>query len=175
MRGRSGNPTARAIVAGSQSAPTVAWSATNGLRSGTLCLTADVASSLMGLDVAAINDRIVPAREVLAPSWQPLLDSLLDAADDTATLAALERHLAPSGRSLRQWESLVRTEGVFFAAREQYQTGRSLDWAAVAQDEGFADQSHLSRAVKRTTGFAPTEFAQRYVEDESFWVYRLWV
>ena len=39
----------------------------------------------------------------------------------------------------------------------------------------FADQAHLSRATKRITGFAPAEFARRFVEDESFWVYRLWV
>jgi AraC-like DNA-binding protein len=80
-----------------------------------------------------------------------------------------------SGRSLREWQSLVKTEGVFFAAREKYETGQAFDWAAIAQDEGFADQAHLSRAVKRITGFSPSEFAQRFIEDESFWMYRLWV
>jgi AraC-like DNA-binding protein len=80
-----------------------------------------------------------------------------------------------SGRSLRQWESLVRTEGLFFAARERHEAGQPLEWAALAQDEGFADQAHMSRVVKRITGFSPTEFAQRFIEDESFWMYRLWV
>ncbi|MBS0371263.1 MAG: AraC family transcriptional regulator [Proteobacteria bacterium] len=80
-----------------------------------------------------------------------------------------------SGRSLREWQALVRTEGVFFAARERYENGRPFEWAALAQDEGFADQAHMSRESRRITGFAPTEFARRFIEDESFWMYRLWV
>lgn len=80
-----------------------------------------------------------------------------------------------SGRSLREWQSLVRTEGLFFAARDRYETGQAFDWAALAQDEGFADQAHMSRTAKRITGFSPGEFAQRFIEDESFWMYRLWV
>ncbi len=88
---------------------------------------------------------------------------------------AERRIKAFSGRSLRDWQSLVRTDGVFFAARDRFEAGLRLDWAEIAQDEGFADQAHLSRAVRRITGFPPSEFAQRFVEDESFWVYRLWV
>ncbi|MBN3820719.1 AraC family transcriptional regulator [Paraburkholderia sp. Se-20369] len=80
-----------------------------------------------------------------------------------------------SGRSLRDWQALVRAESLFFAARERYETGVPFDWAGLAQDEGFADQAHLSRVAKRITGFAPTEFAQRFADDESFWLYRLWV
>lgn len=80
-----------------------------------------------------------------------------------------------SGRSLREWQTLVRTEGLFFAARERYESGQPFEWAALAQDEGFADQAHMSRVAKRITGFAPSEFAQRFIEDESFWMYRLWV
>jgi AraC-like DNA-binding protein len=80
-----------------------------------------------------------------------------------------------SGRSLREWQSLVKTEGLFFAARDRYEAGQPFDWAALAQDEGFADQAHMSRMAKRITGFSPSEFAQRFIEDESFWMYRLWV
>lgn len=88
----------------------------------------------------------------------------------------VERRIkAFSGRSLREWQSLVRTEGVFFAARARHEAGEPLDWADLAVAEGFADQAHMSRACKRITGFSPTEFTQRYLEDESFWVYRLWV
>nr|WP_171962745.1 helix-turn-helix domain-containing protein [Bordetella trematum] len=88
----------------------------------------------------------------------------------------VERRIkAYSGRSLREWQSLVRTEALFFAAREQFAARGTLDWAAMAHDEGFADQAHLSRAVKRITGFAPAEFARRFAQDESFWLYRLWV
>ncbi|MFC0134726.1 AraC family transcriptional regulator [Massilia eurypsychrophila] len=80
-----------------------------------------------------------------------------------------------SGRSMREWQALVRTEGLFFAARERFETGQPFGWAALAQDEGFADQAHMSRVAKRVTGFSPTEFADRFAEDESFWLYRLWV
>jgi AraC-like DNA-binding protein len=80
-----------------------------------------------------------------------------------------------SGRSLREWQTLVKTEGLFFAARDRYETGQPFDWAALAQDEGFADQAHMSRVAKRITGFSPSEFAHRFIEDESFWMYRLWV
>lgn len=49
------------------------------------------------------------------------------------------------------------------------------DWAGLAQEDGFADQAHLVRATKRITGFSPMEFTRRYEQDESFWLYRLWV
>jgi AraC-like DNA-binding protein len=80
-----------------------------------------------------------------------------------------------SGRSLREWQALVKTEGLFFAARDRHEAGQPFDWAALAQDEGFADQAHMSRLAKRITGFSPSEFAQRFIDDESFWMYRLWV
>ncbi len=80
-----------------------------------------------------------------------------------------------SGRSMREWQSLVRTEGLFFTARDLYEAGEPFDWATLALAEGFSDQAHMSRTVKRITGFSPSEFAQRFVEDESFWMYRLWV
>lgn len=80
-----------------------------------------------------------------------------------------------SGRSMREWQSLVRTEGLFFTARDLHEAGQPFDWATMAQNEGFSDQAHMSRTVKRITGFSPSEFSLRFVEDESFWMYRLWV
>lgn len=55
------------------------------------------------------------------------------------------------------------------------QSRPSVSWAALAQNEGFADQAHMTREAKRVTGFAPGEFARRFIEDESFRLYRLWV
>ena len=213
---------ASVTLSGSQCQPTASWSPTGG-RGCMICFTADTARSLFGLDPAAVQDRCVPAQTVLGEVWQPLLQALLDAPDDAATLAALQQHLAArwqalqgrasatpslrqigrhwverlglqahewrnthsarqverrikahSGRSLREWQLLVKTEGVFFNARDRYDAGESVDWAALAFDEGFADQAHLSRTAKRITGFSPGEFAQRFAEDESFWLYRLW-
>jgi AraC-like DNA-binding protein len=88
----------------------------------------------------------------------------------------VERRLKSfSGRSLREWQSLVKTEGIFFAARDRYEAGQPFDWAELAHEEGFADQAHMIRVTKRITGFTPSEFANRFIEDESFWLYRLWV
>jgi AraC-like DNA-binding protein len=91
-------------------------------------------------------------------------------------LRQVERRIkSQSGRSIREWQSLIRTEALFFTSREKFESGESINLAELALDEGFSDQAHLSRATKRVTGFSPTEFAQRYLEDESFWLYRLWV
>ena len=212
-----------AVLSGSQSLPTVTWAPTTG-RGGMICLTADVAQTLFGVDMAVAADRFVDAYAVLGAVWHPLLDALLDTHDDAAVLAVLEQHLAArwhalqgqdtmvsslrragrhwvqrlawqahewrrtqsprqverriktfSGRSLREWQALVKTEGVYFAAMDRHAAGVPFDWAALAQDEGFADQAHFSRTAKRITGFSPSEFVERFVEDEAFWAYRLWV
>jgi AraC-like DNA-binding protein len=210
------------VVSGTQSHPSVSWAPTAG-RGHVACFNADAAQALFGLDLAAIQDRFVPAGAAIGPEFAPLWEALL-ASDDADTMDVLERHLARrwqavqgrdserpslqqlgrhwverlgwqasqwarvhsarhverriksfSGRSLREWQSIVRTEGLFFAARERHEAGLPFDWAALAQDEGFTDQAHMIRSVKRITGFSPTEFAQRFAEDESFWMYRLWV
>lgn len=214
---------ARVVMAGSQSRPLVSWAPTTG-RGYIACFPADVAQALFGVDLAALHDRFVPARNVLDAGWTPLFDALLNASDDAATMAALEQHLLPrwravnsetsplasvrqlgrhwverlalkahgwqrdvsprhverriksySGRSLREWQALVRTESLFFAARDRYEAGAAFDWAGLAQQEGFSDQAHMSRVARQITGFPPGEFAQRFIGDESFWMYRLWV
>lgn len=213
---------AQIVISGSQSHPTVSWAPTTG-RGHIACFAADAAQALFELDLAAIQDRFIPASQILSSKWAPLWDALLTS-DDADLLTLLTRHLGGqwqalqgrtsaqpslrqlgrhwverlawqaqewrrmhssrhverriksfSGRSIREWQTLVRTEGLFFAARERYETGQPFDWAALAQDEGFSDQAHMSRVAKRITGFSPTEFADRFAEDESFWMYRLWV
>lgn len=213
---------ARVVISGSQSHPLATWAP--GPASGYMaCFSADAAQALFDLDLGAIQDRFLPAEQVLDASWSPLWDALL-ASEDEAVMTVLEQHLAPrwqalqgrasaqpslrqlgshwvtrlawqaqqwrqmhsarhverriksfSGRSLREWQALVRTEGLFFAARDRHDTGQPFEWAALAQDHGFADQAHMNRTAKRITGFAPGEFASRFMEDESFWLYRLWV
>jgi AraC-like DNA-binding protein len=149
-------------------------------------------------DLLASDDRdmLTVLERGLAPRWQ----SLQGRASGTPSLRQVGRHWVErlawqayswrnqhsprhverriksfSGRSLREWQALTRTEGLFFAARDRHEAGQPLDWATLALDEGFADQAHMSRTVKRITGFAPGEFAQRFIEDESFWMYRLWI
>ncbi|MCW5651254.1 MAG: AraC family transcriptional regulator [Ramlibacter sp.] len=213
----------RVTVGGSQSQPTVTWADRCG-QGIMVCFLPDTAHALLGVDPAAVTDRVVPAATVLAPHALPLLDALAHAADATAALAAVAQHLGPhwqalnarsgpaptlrqigrhwverlalqaqqwrgersprqverrvkawSGRSLREWQALVRAEGAFFAARDRHDAGLPYEWAAIAQDEGFADQAHLVRATRRITGFSPGEFTARFATDESFWLYRCWV
>jgi AraC-like DNA-binding protein len=210
------------VVAGTQAHPTTTWAPTTG-RGCMALFHADAAQALFGLDLARVQDRFVPAGDVMDRTWMPLWDDLL-ASRDEEMVGVFERHLARrwqaqrgrdtdqpslrqlgrhwverlawqahewrrehsprhverriksfSGRSLREWQSIVRTEGLFFAARDCHDAGRPFDWATLALDEGFADQAHMTRAVRRITGFTPAEFARRFAEDESFWMYRLWV
>lgn len=121
-----------------------------------------------------------PSRiDILRGAGRRWVDGLAHQANEwqrSRSIRQVERRIkAFSGRSLREWQSLVGTEQAFFAARDRQESRKSLDWAAFAMEAGFADQAHLSRAVKRITGFPPAEFARRFVEDESFWIYRLWV
>lgn len=149
-----------------------------------LCAAADDASMLHALQThlaprwRALR-REQPIHASLRRSGRHWVESLARRAREWASLRStrqVERRIKDfSGRSLREWQSLVRTEGLFFAARERRDAGLGYDWAALAQEEGFADQAHLSRQTRRITGFAPGEFARRYEEDESFWAYRLWI
>lgn len=149
-----------------------------------LCATTDDAAMLRALQThiaprwLALR-REQPTHASLRRSGRHWVESLARCAREWTNLRStrqVERRIKDfSGRSLREWQSLVRTEGLFFAARERRDAGLGYDWAALAQEEGFADQAHLSRQTRRITGFAPGEFARRYEEDESFWAYRLWI
>ncbi|WP_374361127.1 helix-turn-helix domain-containing protein [Pseudoduganella danionis] len=114
------------------------------------------------------------------PSPAPLLG------DWIRSLATRASHSA-SGRSLRQWQRRVRTwtgqsqrELQRFVRTEQallQQLARrgtqEQGLALLAQDAGFADQSHMGREIKRVTGMATGDFNQRLEQDEALWLYRL--
>lgn len=214
---------ASVVIGGSQSRPTISWSPDTG-QGGVLCFTPEVARQLLGIDPAAVQDRFVPATDILPPPHHALCAALLQVREQGDLGTVLTEHLAPrwqalqgrqggaaslrqigrhwverlawqamqwqrsrsprqverrikafSGRSLRDWQALVRTEGAFFAARDRHEAGEPFNWADLAAAEGFSDQAHLVRASRRITGFSPVEFTDRFLHDESFWLYRLWV
>ncbi len=77
-----------------------------------------------------------------------------------------------SGQSLRQLSGQARVEELFAKTREAGED-KPLDLAALAQDNGFSDQAHMGREVRRTTGFSPAKINELIATDERFWVYRL--
>lgn len=126
----------------------------------------------------AINGAASPMRSLrqLGRHWVERLALKAHAWRHDVSPRHVERKIKSySGRSLREWQALVRTESLFFAARDRYDAGTPFNWAELALEQGFADQAHMSRAARHITGFPPGEFTQRFVDDESFWMYRLWV
>lgn len=77
-----------------------------------------------------------------------------------------------TGQSVRELQAFGSTERLFahFGARKMRE---DVDWARLAAASGFADQSHMTRQVRRNTGFTPAQFRDLVERDETFWFYRL--
>jgi len=134
--------------------------------------------------VQLIQDFLDPRWQAARPTTPTSAARYLDWAQGLAVRAALS---AP-GRSLRQIERRIkewagqpmrelvgvgRAERAFFAALTAEREGR-VDWADIAAQGGYADQSHLCRVSRRITGFSPEALRRRISEDEAFWAYRVW-
>lgn len=129
--------------------------------------------------------------DFLTPRWQAArrLGAVpVRGFEDWAQALAVRALASGVGRSLRQAERRVRTwtgqslralriraraETAFFQARDAMAAGE-VDWAGVAAESGYADQSHFCREARRVTGLSPGELKRRMDEDESFWIYRIW-
>lgn len=93
------------------------------------------------------------------------------------SMRQLERRFKrQTGLSMRQLRSLTRSENAFYVAARDSNNGRrgAPRWANVANEGGYADQSHLCRESRRVTGFSPDELYRLMCTEESFWMYRLW-
>jgi AraC-like DNA-binding protein len=74
---------------------------------------------------------------------------------------------------MRELRAVSRAETAFYAvAAAQDQPG--FNWADIAAEADYADQSHLCRETRRLTGFSPEELRRRMQAEEAFWAYRLW-
>jgi len=87
------------------------------------------------------------------------------------------RSLRSAQRRLQSWTGHNRQTLEFFAKVEEVHrlvkedpNNTPVDLAA---DAGFADQSHMGRALKRATGFSPMDLNQKIATEEAFWCYRL--
>ena len=62
----------------------------------------------------------------------------------------------------------------FHAALAYAGAGSGVQWAEVAADLGYADQSHLCRELRRYTGFSPQQLWRCVPDDDDLWVYKAW-
>ena len=94
-----------------------------------------------------------------------------------AALAGPGRSLRAMERRIKRWSGQSQQTLSFFAAVDRLHQ-RSVEekdapLAAIAVDAGFADQSHMGRAVRRATGFSPAKLNRLIDTQEAFWCYRL--
>lgn len=90
------------------------------------------------------------------------------------SLRQLERRIkAWAGLPMRELRAVSRAESAFYAVAAAEGAGQ-VNWANIAAETDYADQSHLCRETRRLTGFSPEELRRRLQAEEAFWAYRLW-
>ncbi len=77
-----------------------------------------------------------------------------------------------TGQSLRDLQLYARAETAF-SHGGKLPNGERCNFAAVAAESGFSDQSHLGREVRRVTGLPPAKLKELVEQGEPFWIYRL--
>lgn len=145
------------------------------------------------LQAADDAERMALVEAFLAPRWQACSEATLSRPEryrHWAEALARKAHTSGMGQSIRQAERrfkqwaglpqrelrrLSRAEDLFFAARAPEAQYGPRDWATLAVDMGYSDQSHLCREVRRASGLSPQELDQAITHEESFWLYRLWI
>jgi AraC-like DNA-binding protein len=75
-----------------------------------------------------------------------------------------------TGQTHQTLNAHARVETLFGMTRR---TPGNTGLAQLAAEGGFADQSHMSREVRRITGFPPARINRLIATDECFWLYRL--
>ena len=107
-------------------------------------------------DYATVDDLLAEfdAHGLLA--HDELIEAALHGDDPPVSSRTVERHFTRiTGRSQRQVRQIARAR----EAAARLRTGEAI--ADVAYELGYADQSHLTRDVKRLTGYTPAESQRR--------------
>ena len=145
-------------------------------------------------DASDDAQRLQALEHFLEPRWQlcrPSQSVVTKRYSDWVAYLAQRAAVSAPGRSLRQLERRIkhwsglpmrelrvmgRSEEAFFAtAALATQNPTKLDWAQIAADTGYSDQSHMIRTTRRITGFTPEALGKGIQHQESFWAYRLWM
>jgi AraC-like DNA-binding protein len=142
------------------------------------------------LQPGSVEERFRRFEDGLEPLWQSarppghVVSHML--ADWSLTLA-IRAATSGTGRSIRQIERRIRSwagqsrrdiqnnaraEHVFATATANRDCP-DMTLAQLAAETGFADQSHMTRHVRRETGFTPEQLRDLIENDEAFWAYRL--
>ncbi len=117
-------------------------------------------------------------------AWSEGLAVRAAAAGWGRSLRQVERRIKSwTGLSLRKLHLISRAEQTFFDVLEAEDTrafgwatfANEVNWAEVALRNGYADQAHFCREVRAMSGLTPTELRRALQEDESHWVYRIWM
>jgi AraC-like DNA-binding protein len=135
--------------------------------------------------------RIALLEDFLEPRWQAVRPiSLRDGGKFGDWVRRLAVQAAAAGlgsstrmaeRRIREWAGLPmrklrrlqRAEQVFMQARDDALAGK-LSLSDLAQQGGYADQAHLSREAREIVGISPSALLKEGLDDESYWVYRIW-
>lgn len=113
------------------------------------------------------------------PRWAggPRLSDWSHALVARAAQAGLGRGIRSVERRLKRWSGQTRRSLNFYAAIDDLHRiatqAKDKPPSAIALEAGYADQSHMGRAVRRATGFSPVQLNRFIESEESFWFYRL--
>lgn len=176
-----------------------AWQALTGIEAGALVGRHVAADEVLKGDMAALfasvfdcggcRQAFAHLQSALQPLWERrragggVAGSLVS---DWMAALALRASTRTSGRSLRQLQRLIKSwtgqsmRDIAGVARmeETYalalrNRGAGLDFARVAAEAGYADQSHMGRDIRARTGMSPARIMQLIETEESYWFYRL--
>ncbi len=92
-------------------------------------------------------------------------------------MAGPGRSIRAFERRLKRWSTQSRQSLKSYSDMENLHRLSALnagvDAAALVNDAGYSDQSHMVRAVRRATGFSPVQLNRHIEMEEAFWCYRL--
>jgi AraC-like DNA-binding protein len=131
--------------------------------------------------LALIEDFLLPRWQAIAPQrtagrryaeWAEALAVRAATSSAGRSLRQIERRVKTwAGLPMRELRAVSRAERAFLAAMS---AEGPVNWAELAADTDYADQSHLCRETRRMTGFSPDDLRRRIGSEEAFWAYRLW-
>jgi AraC-like DNA-binding protein len=117
-------------------------------------------------------------------AWSQGLAIRASAAGWGRSLRQSERRIkAWTGLNFRKLQLISRAEQTFFDVLETDDTralnwteaANDVNWSEVARRNGYSDQAHFCREVRAISGLSPTELRRAVREDESYWIYRVWM